>query len=49
VTEGGKPADQAAGVKFLRTEHGVAVYAVGSGTYTFNVNTPAAKPWAPTE
>jgi alpha-L-rhamnosidase len=35
VTESGKPAAEAEGVKFLRTENGAAVYAVGSGTYQF--------------
>lgn len=35
VTEGGKPARQAAGVRFLRLENGVAVYEVGSGQYQF--------------
>ena len=35
VTESGKPAGQAEGVKFLRTENNAAVYAVGSGAYQF--------------
>ena len=35
VTEGGKPAAQAEGVRFLRMEAGAAVYAIGSGTYAF--------------
>jgi alpha-L-rhamnosidase len=35
VTEGGKPAGTAEGVKFLRMEDGSAVYEVGSGTYRF--------------
>ncbi|MEI6679940.1 MAG: glycoside hydrolase family 78 protein [Mariniphaga sp.] len=35
VTESGKPAAKAEGVKFLRTENNAAVYAVGSGTYQF--------------
>ncbi|BDI29059.1 alpha-L-rhamnosidase [Capsulimonas corticalis] len=35
VTEGGRPAADAPGVRFLRHENGRAVYAVGSGTYTF--------------
>jgi alpha-L-rhamnosidase len=35
VREGGKPAAEAAGVKFLRAEEGAAVYEVGSGSYTF--------------
>jgi len=35
VTEGGAPVARAAGVKFLRTEAGVAVFAVESGSYAF--------------
>ena len=35
VTEAGKPATQAKGVKFLRMAQGAAVYAVGSGDYRF--------------
>jgi alpha-L-rhamnosidase len=35
VTESGKAVDAAENVKFLRMENGAAVYAVGSGTYTF--------------
>ncbi len=35
VTESGKPAAKAEGVKFLRMEKGAAVYGVGSGTYRF--------------
>ena len=35
VTESGKPAATAAGVKFLRVENGAALYDVGSGTYQF--------------
>ncbi len=35
VSESGKPAAKAAGVKFLRMENAAAVYAVGSGTYRF--------------
>ena len=35
VTEGGKPATQAEGVKFLRKESGAAVFAVGAGSYVF--------------
>ena len=35
VFESGRPAADAAGVKFLRLENGAAVYAVGSGTYRF--------------
>jgi alpha-L-rhamnosidase len=35
VTEGGRPAAGAEGVEFLRMEQGRAVYAVGSGDYSF--------------
>ena len=35
VTESGKPAAKAQGMKFLRMENNAAVYAVGSGTYRF--------------
>ena len=35
VTEGGKPADQAEGVRFVRMEDGAAVYEVLSGRYRF--------------
>lgn len=35
VTEGGKPASEAAGVKFLCMENGAAVFEVGSGRYEF--------------
>ena len=35
VLESGKPAGEAAGVKFLRMEEGTAVYQVGSGEYHF--------------
>ena len=35
VTESGKPAAKAEGVKFLRMENGAAVYGIGSGTYRF--------------
>ena len=35
VTESGKPAVNAIGVKFLRMENSAAVYAVGSGVYRF--------------
>jgi alpha-L-rhamnosidase len=40
VTESGKPAAEAAGVKFLRMENDAAVYAVGSGTYRFQSTLP---------
>lgn len=35
VTESGKPASKAEGVKFLRMENGAAIYTVGSGNYRF--------------
>jgi alpha-L-rhamnosidase len=35
VTESGKPAAKADGVKFLRMENNAAVYEVGSGAYRF--------------
>jgi alpha-L-rhamnosidase len=35
VTESGKPALKADGVKFLRMENGAAVYEVGAGFYRF--------------
>ena len=35
VTESGKPAEKADGVKFLRMENGAAVYEIGSGCYRF--------------
>ncbi len=35
VTEGGKPALKAEGVKFLRTEDGNAVFEIRSGRYEF--------------
>jgi alpha-L-rhamnosidase len=40
VTEFGKPAAQAKGVKLLRMENNAAVYAVGSGTYQFQSTLP---------
>jgi alpha-L-rhamnosidase len=40
VTESGKPAAQAKGVKFLRMENHAAVYEVGSGTYLFQSALP---------
>ncbi len=36
VTEGGRPAARAEGVRFLRMEKGAAVFAVGSGSYGFS-------------
>jgi len=35
VTESAKPASEARGVKYLRTEEGAAVYEIGSGSYQF--------------
>jgi len=35
VTEEGRPAKGAKGVKFLRTEGGAALFEVESGSYTF--------------
>ena len=35
MTESGRPADAAPGVKFLRYADGRAVYTVGSGSYRF--------------
>ncbi|MCC2669971.1 MAG: alpha-rhamnosidase [Armatimonadetes bacterium] len=35
VTEGGKPASRAVGLKLLRSENGAAIYEAGSGTYRF--------------
>ena len=40
VTESGKPAAKAEGVKFLRMEGSAAVYALGSGTYRFQSRLP---------
>jgi alpha-L-rhamnosidase len=40
VTEGGKPAAEAAGVKFLRSEPGASVFQIGSGTYEFRSHLP---------
>ncbi len=37
VAEGGKPAAQVAGVKWLRNEEGTVVFEVGSGDYQFEV------------
>ncbi len=38
VTESGRPAAQARGVHFSRTQRGVAVYDIGSGSYSFRSN-----------
>jgi hypothetical protein len=40
VTEGGKPASEARGLKYLRTEAGATVYEVGSGSYRFEAKAP---------
>ena len=40
VTESGKPAEKAEGVKFLRMENNAAVYAIGSGSYRFQSKLP---------
>ena len=40
VTESGKPAGEARGVKYLRTEAGAAVYEIGSGSYQFESRMP---------
>ncbi len=37
VRESGRPAETAAGVRFLRMEGGYAVFSTGSGSYTFSV------------
>lgn len=41
VNESGKPVREADGVRFLRTEGGYAVFAIGSGTYRFESPLPA--------
>ncbi|WP_089020419.1 alpha-L-rhamnosidase-related protein [Micromonospora coriariae] len=38
VTEGGRPAEQADGVRFVRMDGTVAVYEIGSGSYSFAVD-----------
>ncbi|MFF0365835.1 family 78 glycoside hydrolase catalytic domain [Micromonospora sp. NPDC005087] len=38
VTEGGRPADQADGVRFVRMDGTVAVYEIGSGSYSFAID-----------
>ena len=40
VTEGGKLANTAAGVRYLQSEQGVAVYEIGSGGYRFESSLP---------
>jgi alpha-L-rhamnosidase len=39
VSERGRPADTAKGVRFLRMEDGAAVFEVGSGSYDFRADT----------
>jgi alpha-L-rhamnosidase len=39
VTEGGRRAEAAKGIRFLRMENGAAVFEVGSGSYSFGVDT----------
>jgi alpha-L-rhamnosidase len=41
VTESGKPANQAAGVKFVRFGDGAAIYELASGSYDFEAPLPA--------
>jgi alpha-L-rhamnosidase len=43
VTESGKPAAKAEGVKFLRMENSAAVYEIGSGSYRFQSAVPDKK------
>jgi hypothetical protein len=43
VTEGGQPAAQAPGVRWMRAEPGAAVYEVASGEYEFSAVAPPAK------
>jgi alpha-L-rhamnosidase len=38
VTEGGRPAERSLAVRFLRMEDGAAVYALGSGEYSFAID-----------
>ncbi|MEV0155792.1 family 78 glycoside hydrolase catalytic domain [Micromonospora sp. NPDC050686] len=38
VTEGGRPAEQADGVRFVELDGGAAVYEIGSGSYAFAVD-----------
>ncbi len=38
VTEGGRPAEQADGVRFVRMDGDVAVFEIGSGSYSFAVD-----------
>ena len=40
VTESGKPAVKAEGIRFLRMENNAAIYAVDSGTYRFQSSLP---------
>jgi alpha-L-rhamnosidase len=38
VTEGGRPAEQADGVRFVRMDGAVAVFEIGSGSYSFAID-----------
>ena len=38
VTEGGRPAEQADGVRFVKLDDGAAVFEIGSGSYSFAVD-----------
>jgi alpha-L-rhamnosidase len=40
VTEGGTPAEEVDGLRFLRKEEGAAVYEIGSGWYEFTAPAP---------
>jgi alpha-L-rhamnosidase len=40
ITESGRPATSAEGVRFLRIKQGKAVFAVGSGNYEFESKMP---------
>jgi alpha-L-rhamnosidase len=44
VLEGGQPASDSEGVQFLRMENGAAVFAVGSGSYTFTSTVASLPP-----
>jgi len=44
VTESGKPAAEANGVKLLRRQDSAAVFSVGSGTYRFQTTLPGGPP-----
>ena len=44
ISESGRPAGQAEGVRFLRSEGGAAVFAIGSGRYSFIAKLPGKFP-----